>query len=135
MDAAHVHRLGFEHIADAHPRPSRVDEFIQIADQQPAALATQVLQMLVVDLPLAVLAAVVVEGHDASADEVLERAQEVIRAVVVDQVDRCGSFSEVVLDPLSEHVALVLEQGQHQKLVLLPQPGGCQAAAVFLQQP
>ena len=89
--------------------------------------------MLVVDLPLAVLAGVVVESHDAGGDEILKRAQEVIRAVVVDQVDRCGPFSEVVLDPLSEHVALVLEQGQHQKLVRLPQPGGAQAAAVFPQ--
>ena len=88
----------------------------------PGILPSVVLQVPVVDLPLTVLAGVMVQGDDARGDEIVQRAQEVIRAVV-DQVNRAGPLCQVVLDAFSAHMALVLEQGQNQKLVRLPQSG------------
>ena len=109
MDAAHQELLAGEVIYKPRVGIPCISEFVEIANQQPLALGAQPSQVFVADLSLRVLTLVVVQLNHPPLHEGLKWCVEVVAAVVVDQLDTCGAFGEVVLHPLSQGVAFVFE--------------------------
>ena len=69
VDTAHPRWLATKKVYDSRKRFPRIDELIEIANQEPFAKGAQSPKMLVVDLALCMLAVVVMQFNDSLMDE------------------------------------------------------------------